>query len=261
MVSPARLRFPALRSIGALVAREMSTTYGRSVGGYFWAIAEPVAGIVLLSLLFSIALRSPPIGTNFAIFYATGFLPFVFWRDVQTKVALSLRFSRHLLFYPTVSYIDAVLARFLLGSLTQLLIFYLVIMGIVTIWETRTYMDPLLILSSLAAAAILALGVGTLNCFLFWAVPVWENIWAVINRPLLLVSGVIFLHDRVPQPWQDWLWWNPLVHVTGQMRRGFFPQYQGEYVLMMYPYGLGLGMTVIGLILLNRFNRDILNFN
>jgi capsular polysaccharide transport system permease protein len=42
-----RLRLPcAMRTIVALIMREMATSYGRSPGGYIWAIAEPVAGIV-----------------------------------------------------------------------------------------------------------------------------------------------------------------------------------------------------------------------
>lgn len=253
-------RFKAPRAIAALVMREMSTTYGRSFGGYFWAVAEPVAGIALLSFIFSLALRAPPIGTNFAIFYATGFLPFSMFRYVQQKTAACLRFSRPLLFYPTVSFGDALIARFLLTLLTQLLVFYLVIFMILTLWETRTMMQPELILSSLGAAAVLGVGIGTLNCYLFWAVPVWEQIWGVINRPLLLVSGVIFLHESVPLPWRDYLWWNPLVHMTGQMRRGFYPQYQGDYITMVFPYAVGLVTLVIGLILLNRYNRDMLNF-
>jgi capsular polysaccharide transport system permease protein len=252
-------RFKDLRAIFALVIREMSTSYGRSPGGYFWAIAEPVAGIALLSVAFSLALRSPPIGINFQIFYATGILPFIIYRETENKLTTSLRFSRALLFYPSITYTDAMIARFMLTVITQLMVFYVVMASILTIWDTRTSMDPLLILSSLAAAAILAAGVGTLNCLLVSFFPVWERFWAVLNRPLVLVSGVIFLHDNIPEPWRGYLWYNPLIHVVGQMRRGFYPSYRGEYVEIMYPIGVGMALLVVGLILLNRYNRDILD--
>ena len=36
--------FASLRTIGALVLREMQTSHGRASGGYLWAIAEPVGG-------------------------------------------------------------------------------------------------------------------------------------------------------------------------------------------------------------------------
>ena len=43
-----QLRFRTARAVTALVIREMTTTYGRSPGGYLWAVAQPVALIVVL---------------------------------------------------------------------------------------------------------------------------------------------------------------------------------------------------------------------
>ena len=71
--------FRFVRTILALILREMSTTYGRSAGGYIWAVLEPAAGIALLAFAFSLALRAPSLGTNFALFYATGYLPFMLY--------------------------------------------------------------------------------------------------------------------------------------------------------------------------------------
>lgn len=238
----------------------MSTSYGRSPGGYFWAVAEPVAGIALLSVAFSLVLKTPPIGTNFQIFYATGILPFLFYRELENNTAVSIRFSRRLLYYPSITYTDALLGRFILTLVTQLMVFYLVITGILVIWETRSVLEPVYIFSSLAAASILAIGIGSINCVLISYFPVWERLWVVLNRPLVLMSGVIFLHEEIPEPWQSYLWYNPLVHIVGQMRRGFYSSYRGEYVEILYPIGIGMVLLVVGLILLNRYNRDILNF-
>ena len=47
------------RIVMALMLREMATTYGRSAGGYLWAILEPILGIALLSVIFSLALARP----------------------------------------------------------------------------------------------------------------------------------------------------------------------------------------------------------
>ena len=57
----------------ALIIREMATTYGTSPGGYLWALLEPVAGIALLTFVFTLALDTPPLGQNFAFFYASGY--------------------------------------------------------------------------------------------------------------------------------------------------------------------------------------------
>lgn len=118
---PAGLRFRFLRSFSALILREMTTSYGRSPGGYVWAILEPVAGLVLLSVVFSFIVRTPALGTNFMYFFAGGLLPFALYNSVSTAVSTSIRFSKALLEYPAVNFVDALLARFVLNAMTQLL--------------------------------------------------------------------------------------------------------------------------------------------
>ncbi|MFT5865342.1 MAG: capsular polysaccharide transport system permease protein [Gammaproteobacteria bacterium] len=255
-----RRSFASMRVITALVIREMATTYGRSPGGYLWAILEPVAGIALLSALFSLGFRNPAIGTNFAIFYATGLVPFLLFIDLSNKIAMSLMFSKQLLSYPSVTFIDAILARFLVNLLTQLMVSYVVFVGILFMFETRTIPDIAGIALALLMAATLSLGIGTMNAILFTAFPVWQRMWSILTRPLLLLSGVIFIFENIPQPYRDYLWWNPLVHVVGQMRASFYPTYDSNYVSHSYLFGVSLITLLFGLIFLRRYHRDILDF-
>lgn len=84
-------------------------------------------------------------------------------------------------------------------------------------------------------------------------------LWGIFMKPFFLLSCIFFMFDDVPQPYQDWLWWNPLIHVIGQMRRAFYPQYAGDYVSYTYVFGLGLGLFALGLALLVRYHRDLQN--
>lgn len=251
--------FSSLRAIGALVLREMSTTNGRSAGGYLWAIAEPVAGIVLLTLCFSLILATPPIGTNFPIFYATGMVPFLFYMSIQTKVAQAVLYSKALLAYPAVTFMDALLARMIMNAITQLLVAYCIFAALLFFQETRTDPQAGGIALSLFMAFAFGAAVGVMNCFLNEAFPWWAQVWAILNRPLFLVSCVIFIFDDIPQPFRDYLWWNPLVHIIGQMRRSFFPSYAGDYVSPAYVLGVSLLVYAIGLALLIRYHRDLQN--
>ena len=79
-----------LRVLFALVVREMGAKFGRSWGGYLWAILEPLGGIVLLSIVFSLALRTPPLGTSFTLFYASGIIPFFLFSNVSRSVAAAI---------------------------------------------------------------------------------------------------------------------------------------------------------------------------
>ena len=251
-------RFASLRAIGALILREVSTSYGRS-GGYIWAIAEPVGGIVLLTLIFSAGFRTPPLGTNFAIFYATGIVPFFIYMDISGKVAGAIDYSKSLLAYPAVTFMDALVARVLVNMLTQALVAYLIFTVIYFTQETRTAPEIEGIMTSLAMLLVVAIGVGAVNCFLFSAFPWWRHVWAIVTRPMFLLSGIFFIYDDIPQPYQDWLWFNPLIHVVGQMRRSFYPSYDGDYVSPIYVFALGLGLILVGLVLLLRFHRDLQN--
>ncbi len=253
-----RRRFASLRAMTALMLREMTTTYGRSPGGYLWAVIEPVAGIALLTLIFSMGFRSPPLGTSFPIFYATGIVPFLLYMDVSAKLGQALLFSRALLAYPTVTYADAILARFVLNLLTQCLVAYVVFTAILLMFETRTIIDFARLAYGFALAGALAFGVGVLNCYLMAAYPVWVRVWAIANRPLFLISAIFFTFESVPEPYRSYLWWNPLVHVVGAVRSAFYPYYDADYVSGTYVIGLGLVCAAAGFLLLRRYYRDIL---
>ncbi|SMX32701.1 ABC transporter permease [Octadecabacter ascidiaceicola] len=260
---PTKLRrlhapFATPRAIVALILREISTTYGRSPGGYLWAILEPAAGIALLTVIFSIGFRAPPLGVDFAFFYATGLLAFLMYSDISAKLGQTIQFSRALLEYPRVTFIDALVARLALNALTQLIV-HCIVMGFI-LWFSSpdTAIDFPKLLTAYGMIIVLSAGVGTLNSFLTLSFPIWATAWAVLNRPLFLASCLFFLFEVVPQPYRDILWYNPLVHIVGMMRDGYYPYYQPTYVSVAYPIALGLGLLVIGLFLLNRYHRDIL---
>lgn len=261
--SPAPAAIPrrtgTIRTVTALLLREMSTTYGRSALGYLWAILEPAGGIALMSFIFSFAFRSPAIGTNFPLFFASGMLPFMAYMGTSQKVSVSLRFSRALLFYPGVTYIDAILGRFLMNVMTDIMIAVIVLTGIIFAFDLRVILDlPALILAFVMAFS-LGLGVGTLNCYLLSVYPIWERVWAIVNRPMFIISCIFFLFDTIPQPYRDWLWWNPLVHLVGQARRGVYATYDASYVSPLYVFSIALVTFAAGLLLLRRNYRDIIN--
>ena len=254
-----RRRFATLRAIAALVLREMSTSYGRSPGSYAWAVLEPAGGIALLSLVFSAGFRNPPVGVSFPMYYATGMLPFMMFSEIHSKVSSSLTFSKQLLAYPTITFIDAIVARFFLNLITQLLVGYLILGGCLVLFVTRTKLDLPIIVEAYAIAAFLGLGIGTLNAYLFTRFPLVQRFWSILMRPMFLLSGVIIPLAAIPNPYRDYLWYNPLMHVTGLMRRGFYGTYDASYVSVPYVMGIALICLALGLALLRGNYRDLLD--
>lgn len=234
--------------------REMTTRYARLSGGYLWAFLEPVAVILLLSILFSQAFRAPPLGDSFVLFYATGYLPLVLFSDVSDKMAASVSYSRQLLSYPRVTVLDAILARGILNLITQICVVTLVLTGLALV-GVLTHPPRLDALgASLGMAAALACGMGLLNCLAFSYSPVWQRLWSIGSRPLFLVSGLFYTFEDLPLHLREVLIWNPLIHVVGQMRTAVYPTYSAAYVQPGYVLAIGLGTALLGVLLLRVFD-------
>lgn len=251
-------RFQNARSIAALVLREMSTTYGRSPGGYVWAILEPVGAIAVMSLAFSFVFRTPALGNNFPLFYATGYLIFAMFNDISNKMAASISFSKQFLTYPVVTFVDALAARFLLAAMTHAMVMFVVLTGIHVVYGLASIIDYRQAIAAWLAAAAFGLSLGTANCFFFTRFPVYRSVWSIVTRPIFIISCVIFIFESLPAKPRGWLWWNPVVHLTGEMRAAFYGTYDADYVSLSYVYAVSGVLLCTGLLLLRRFHRDLI---
>lgn len=247
------------RAIVALMLREMSTRYGRTPGGYIWAMLEPLGMIILLSAAFSLMARAPSMGTSFLLFKGTGFMILQVFTLLGGQIGNSLSFSKSLLQYPRVTWGDAIIARFLLNFLVISSVTVIILTGIVIYEDLDILIRWHAVFLAFFLTAALGLGIGVLNCFLFMRMPVWRQIWSIITRPLFLISGVILIYEDMPDFAQEILWYNPLIHLTGLMRVGFYPMYRPEYISFTF---IGLAILVpmtMGLILLRRYHRELLS--
>ncbi len=256
---PRTRRMRSARTIMALMLREMATAYGRSAMGYLWAIVEPVAALALLSVVFGALFRSPALGTNFPLFFASGYLLFHLYINVNTNVARAVQYSRPLLEFPAVTPVDAIIARFLLALLTNTMVISIIVTGIVLVYDLHVIMHLERLVAAILLSALLGLGVGAFNCYLFVASPSYAQIWGIINRPMFILSGIFYLFESVPQGFQKVLWYNPMIHIIGLARSGIFPTYEAAYVSVPYVLGIALLLLMTGLHIMRRHLRDAMN--
>lgn len=242
-------RLASVRVILALMLREMTTRYGKSFGGYLWAFAEPVGMIAMLSLVFSFAVRTPPLGSNFPMFFATGFLSYLYFMEMAQFSSSAVNMNRPLLEYPRVTPIDAIIARVLLQFVTLSVVTVVILGGIIWYFDIHTIYDFRAILEAIALSTLLGVGTGVTNVFIFTVFPTYKNIWKIITRPLFLISGILFLLESMPPFVQSLLWWNPLIHITALMHTGFYPSYDALFVSKLYVASIGGGLLVLGMFL------------
>lgn len=243
----------------ALILREMSTRYGKSALGFLWALLEPLGGILILGLGFSLLVRSPPLGNSFFLFYATGFLPFSVYQNIAGMVSRAIELNRPLLVYPAVTWVDAVIARFLLNFLTGIMVTCVMLTGVLLVTDARATISMGPLIEAMLLTGLVGLSVGLMNCVLNGLWSSWAQIWSIITRPLFIASGVFFMLEDMPQTVQKILWFNPLVHNAGIMREGIYANYTADYASVTYVSLLSLGGIFMGLVLLGRYHRKILN--
>lgn len=246
-----------LRVLWALMRREMTTRYDRSAGGYLWAIIEPIVFIVALTAIFSQIARVPPVGTDFALFFATGFIGFMFWRNTADVASSAVRANKALLTYPNVTPLDTVLARAALQILTNVVVSALILTVLIANTYTSTQLDVSALFVAVTLASLLAIGMGLLNVTLFPLFPTWERIFGLINRPILLISGVFFVPEDLPSNVRDAALYNPILHLVGIFRSAFYPTYEAQYVNYVYLIALIMGTCWIGLLLLQRYRYEV----
>ncbi|MDQ0322311.1 capsular polysaccharide transport system permease protein [Pararhizobium capsulatum DSM 1112] len=223
-----------IRVVAALVIRETAARYGNKPGGYIWAIIDPLAHVMLMTVLWQAIARSPLIGTDFALFFASGYLPFAAYQGMTSFISGAIKANRSLFSYPVVAPIDAVCSRYILQLLTSVLV--TIIIFVICTSEPAQFGSIKMgsVVVAFMLATLLGLGVGMANIALFNKFPVYEKIFSLINRPLFLLSGVFHLPDSLPREAHDFLMWNPLVHIIMWFRTGIYSEYRADGLDVLY---------------------------
>lgn len=234
------------RVLAALIVRETLARFGTAWGGYLWAFLEPLGGAILLAVAFSFIVQTPPLGDSFLFFYATGLIPFLMYNAIAAGAMNAITQNRGLLAYPVIGALDTILARALLDALTHVVIAVVLIFGVATALDLPGPEAPGAFAASLTLAAMLGLGVGTFNALLVGLVPAWRQVWSVLNRPLFIMSGILFIPENAPEGLADAVWWNPVLHVVSAMRAAFFGPGQSDPAGLLYTLSVSAALFAVG---------------
>lgn len=236
------------RTLNALVLREARVRHGRSRIGYAWAVLEPFAVISVMSLFFSGLGGGRATSTDFPIFFATGVLPFQYFRHASSFVGMSLEGNEPLFNYPTVREFDAALARLLLDTVTSLLIAFLVFCFLMAAFGAKLPAHIGHMLLSFAGLGLLALGVGLNVAALQRRYTMSHYIYNMIMSPAFFVSGVFYSLNSVPPHFRDIIAWNPIIHGLEGFRVGYYASYSDQYVSLAYLFFVDLVLIFLGML-------------
>lgn len=242
-----------VRVIKALLFREILAQYGATKIGYLWAVLLPMSQTFILSVIFWGIGRGDIFGTDFGsitLFIATGFLPLNLFTSISNQVMNSNNANKALFGYPLVLPFDAMIARLILSTITTLVSFFttLLLLYQLSFWDPE--IDSILrFMSAIAVTVLLGLGVGLINSYLVIYFPSYTNIYSIMTRPLLFLSGVFYLaSDQLPPTVLNIIYYNPLLHCTEWLRSGFYNGWESRFVDFSYLIPCTVITLFIGLI-------------
>jgi capsular polysaccharide transport system permease protein len=210
----------------ALFLRELKTRFGAYRFGYAWLVLEPMAHVVVLSLIFSYLRNRALFGVDFPVFIVTGIVPFLIFKNIALRVMDGVEANRALFAYRQIKPMDAFLARTLLDAFFGTVVYCLILLGMAWIGLDVPFRDPFVLVFLMAVLVLMAMGLGMLLCVLTHYLPEAKTLVRIAFLPLYLLSGIIFPIAMVPHEYLHLLLWNPLLHAVELMRGAFFVQYR-----------------------------------
>jgi len=239
----------------AVFLREALDRISKERLSWVWVLLEPIIHIGFFLLIFALLRARQVGGIDTLVWIMVGMLAFFFFRRPAQQGINAIQSNRALFTFRQVKPLDVVLVRAMLEGFLMLMIaiMTLALAGLAGYQVMPS--DPL--------AVLLAIGGMWLNGVAFalsasvFSVMIPELAWllGMLLGPLYFLSGILFPIALIPQPYRDWLLFNPLVHGLEVARHGFSHLYQAvPEASMAYLYGFALVGIFFGLALHLRFS-------
>lgn len=240
--------------IFALFLRELKGRFGRYRLSYFWAIAEPLAFLVVLSAVRVMMGRSDIAGLPFPVFFAAGLLPFFLFTHIVNNSLGAIESTMGLLNYQRVKPADALIAKIILEVLVTLVVSVIFFGALYYVGYEFRWNSTLQTLTVLFLAVLFACGIGFAVSIIGPLYQDYKKVIPVIIRPFFFISGIFFAAESLPDSIRDYALLNPLLQVSELFRMAMFQDYTSQYGDMRYLAVCSLFSFFVGLAIY-RINR------
>ena len=231
----------------ALFVRELKTRFGTYRLGYFWALLEPLAHIAVILTIFGIRSKRIIPGIDFPVFLITGLVPFFMFRNIVLRLMNAVDANKGLFNYKQVKPLDALIARLILEGVIYLFVFVLFISAAGLLGYDISIPDPLGLMAIFAMVYLFSFGLGIIACIMFTLYTESKKFIPILIHPLYIISAVLFPMNAIPQQYQKWFLWNPLVHAMELLRTSFFASFRTETGDIFYLVAWTISVLMLGL--------------
>ncbi|QDK19142.1 ABC transporter [Leclercia adecarboxylata] len=230
-----RSSFQVLRDVTfGLLIRELKTRFGSYRLGYAWALLDPLLIIIVFSLIFGMRGHSGFGGAPAPLFITAGYLPFLFFRNVVSKLQSAVSSNMGLFCYRQVTPFATFIARFILEVMVGMVVGCILVLGLLWIGFDAVPSDPLLVLLIYLLLMIFSFSLGIVFCVVGSLFQEADKFLRLIMMPLMFISCVMHPLMTIPTQYQHWFLWNPLVHALELIRCGWITGYSSPNVSWVY---------------------------
>lgn len=261
LTRPMRTPWQISRSVWyALILRELQTMFWSRRFGAFWVLAEPMATLLVMVTLFSYMRGQGMSGLPFALWLTVGIVSFTLMRGIIFSLMAAVSANQSLFTYRQVKPFDTYIARTIVQVFTNISVYVILVLGMVFLfhYDIPIY-KPIQMIATLAVMVVLGFAAGVLFSLLTHAFPNLSPIIRLMFLPLYFTSGVLFPVSWVPQPYYDWLLWNPFLNLIDMFRQYSFEQYTPMVgVTLDYPLKFTLVVLFIAVLTYRRRQLTLL---
>lgn len=243
------------------VLRDQQLRYRRSALGILWTIAQPLALILIYSVVFGRVMRHPGMGEgafDYPVYLCSGILTWSLFSDVLSRLTTVFNDNAHLLRkvqLPKLSFPVIAVGACLLNFAMVMAVFlvFLILVGRVP----GISLLGLLPVVAVQVAFALGLGVvlGSVNVFfrdvqqaLGIALQLWFWLTPIVYVPSILSESTVAL-----------LSWNPMWPVMAAYRDIFLNNQWPDWATLLYPAALSVLLLAAGFVVFKRLQHDILD--
>lgn len=245
--------------IRALFLREAVT---RLTGGriaWFWLLLEPLAHLAMFVILMGFILKRVIPGADPAMFIATGLAGYFMFNRAYSQARNAISSNLALFAYRQVKPVDTIITRALvegvLFSISIVILFFILwLLG-----KDVLPASPIEFILALGLLWLFGLGFALIMATCTELMPSVGNIVDLLLRPLYFLSAVMYPVAAIPQPYRDYLLFNPLVHGIESIRHAYFERYYSPSEISLgYLAAWAAALILLGLALQIKYQQRLM---
>lgn len=225
--------------------REIKAKYKQALLGVSWALLQPLATMIIMTIVFSYFARIPSDGVPYPLFLFTALLPWTFFSGALSRGASSLVNLRGLItkiYFPRESLVVAALA----AAFVDFAITALIYIGLLVYYGVAPDLYWLMVVPIMCIQILFTLGIvlflAPLNVFyrdVGQMIPLVLQIW-------MYASPIMYPLRIVPERVRPVYFLNPMVCITDSYRRVILHGQSLDYVHLGATFILSVLLVIAG---------------